>query len=66
MGDISRQCVNLYQEKVYTDTIKIIALFNTMKNNPIPNLRNFKTYDDVKLKKKKDLIDKIINSFFTF
>lgn len=52
--------------KVYTDTIKIIALFNTMKNNPIPNLRNFKTYDDVKLKKKKDLIDKIMNSFFTF
>lgn len=60
------KCVNLYQEKVYTDTIKIIALFNTMKNNPIPNLRNFKTYDDVKLKKKKDLIDKIMNSFFTF
>lgn len=37
-----------------------------MKNNLIFNLCNFKMYDDVKLKKKKDLIDKIINFFFIF
>lgn len=66
MRDISRQCVNLYQDtfvKYILTQDEVIALFNTKQTNPMPNLRNCKTYD-VKMKKKEELMDKILISFF--